>query len=118
MLSNSEKMVNHYGQLLLLILGTVFGFTPFGMYNMILVLILPILGIWQLVDFIILWSENGYKKWYIFYISAILIFTFFTVFIRYLFGYNDIIANVYPMIGLACYSIIIACVYLFYWRKK
>ena len=113
MLSNSEKMVNHYGQLLLLVLGTVVGVTPLVLF------ILPILGIWQLVDFMILWSENGYKKWYIFYLSAILVFILFGIFIGYFFDSEDNnIANLNSMIGFSYYSIIIAWIFLLHWRKK
>ena len=121
MADNQEKTINHYGQLFLLLLATTFGFTRLGLFSMVLLYILPILGIWQLIDFALLWSANGYKKWYSFYICTILAFILFGIFISYSSDNDDDnnnAGNLGSMIGLACYTITIGWVYLLYWRKK
>ena len=111
MANNLEGTANHYGQLFLLILGTIFGFTPFVIF------ILPFLGVWQIIDFLVLSSANGHKKWHNLYIWAVLVFVFFALG-GYIFSENIKVVNLFTIIGLVYYTIIIAWIYLLYWRKK
>ena len=126
MSENPAKTINHFGQLSLLVLATIcciagFIITPFSMFLMV---ILPILGIWQLVDFVVLWSKNGYQKWYNWYIGTMIGFVLLLGFILLLFSdyihnsYNTTISNFHIIIIFSSYNVIVAWVYLLKWRKQ
>ncbi len=120
MSANLAKNINHYGQLLLLVLASIcciLGATPLMVLSMFLMYFLPILGIWQVIDFIALWAKNGYKKWYSFYIGAMLTFVLL-VLLGYIFHEDNRVVNFATMLGFGCYNIVIAWIYLLYWRKK
>ena len=120
MVNNLERRANHSGQLFLLVSATIFcilGFTPMMMYSLLLIYVLPFLGIWQIIDFLVLSSASSHKKWHNLYIWAVLIFVFFAL-TGYIFSENIKIVNYFTSLGLVCYSIIIAWIYLLYWRKR
>ena len=119
MADNPEKTVNHYAQfaLLFLIIITCLSFyTPALGFSIILVGLLPLLGIWQLIDFIVLWKINGHEKWYDSYLWAVFVFTLL-VLLGYVFS-NTKIVNIFTIQLVIYYSVVIASVYLFYWRKN
>ena len=120
MANNAAKIINHYGQLFLLVSATIFcilGFTPMMVYSLLLMFVLPVLGVWQIIDFLVLSSASGHKKWHNSYICVVLIFLFFAL-IGYTFSDDSKIVNFYTTIGLIYYTVIIAWIYLLYWRKK
>ncbi len=114
------KNINYFGQLFLLIFATIcciLGFSPLLGASMFLMFLLPTLSVWQIADFGMLWSKNGYKKWYSFYIMAMLIFLLL-VLLGYYFSDDHNIVNFRTILGFCCYNIVVAWIYLFYWRKK
>ncbi len=117
---NPAKTINFFGQLSLLVFATIcciLGVTPMLGASIFLLYLLPILGIWQSVDFAVLWAKNGYKKWYSFYIIAMLIFLLL-VLLGYYFSDDHNIVNFRTILGFGCYNIVVAWIYLFYWRKQ
>ena len=137
MANNLEGTANHYGQLFLLILVTIFcilGLIFYFDFGFILLLpfILTFLGVWQVIDFVTLWVKNGYKKWYNLYIGAILIFLLFVILIfstaldyisfpesiKEYFYVHISYLNLFITLMCSLYTIIIAWIYLLYWRKK
>ncbi len=81
---NSNQKANYYGQLALIIASPLaavfFSIDKVLMVFMSLAVPLPILGVWQILDFVILWRNYGYKKWYGIYLLllSVAIFMFFS----------------------------------------
>ena len=113
------EIINYYGQLFLLVWATcclALGLIGLLMVAIFLWYILPVLGIWQAIDFIALWIKQGYKKWYmwyILYICIVLLSLFFASFTK-----NDNVVSIIIFIILVCYSITISWKYLLDWRKN
>ncbi len=126
MSDNPAKTINYYGQLSLLVLASIFCIlvvTPLMMFSLFLMYLLPILGIWQAIDFVVLWRKNGYKKWYNLYIGAMIGFVLLLAFMLLLFSgyipisYNAYISNFIIIFIFSCYTVVVAWVYLLKWRK-
>ncbi len=127
MSDNSAKNINYYGQLVLLVLASIcciLVVTPLMMFSLFLMYLLPILGIWQAIDFVALWRKNGYKKWYNWYIGAMIGFVLLLGFVVLLFSgyipisYNTSVSNFYIILIVSSYTVVVAWFYLLKWRKQ
>ncbi len=98
--------INYYGQLTLIFVCFVCGATL--VYSMLLIVLLPLLGLWQIIDFIALWLNTGYQKWYSVYLILFCVGAI-TLYITFVLPNNTKDHNVILSI---IYSWIVACIYL------
>ncbi len=106
---DSNQKINYYVQLVLIIICLICGASI--VFSMFLGVLLPILGGWQILDFVMLWLTYGYKKWYGIYLFllSIAIIGLYLVF----WGGTKTDLN----ISIIAYTWVLSCIYLGMRRK-
>ncbi len=108
-----EQKVNYYGQLIMIIICFLLLISvTSSMLSALLYIFLPALGMWQIIDFIMLWLTYGYKKWYgvyLFLLSVAIFGFYFTFFSNRSYDF--------AIVSTIIYTWFLACIYLGMRRK-
>ena len=106
---DGNQKINYYVQLALIIICLICGGSI--IFSMFLFVLLPILGGWQILDFIMLWLTYGYKKWFTVY----LLLLFMAVIGIYFVFLGGIKTD--TKIFIIAYTWVLSCIYLGMRRK-
>ena len=102
---DSDQKINYYVQLALIIICLICGGSI--IFSMFLFVLLPVLGGWQILDFIMLWLTYGYKKWYgvyLFLLSVAIFGFYFTFFSNRSYDF--------AIVSTIIYTWFLSCIYL------
>ena len=101
---DSDQKINYYVQLALIIICLICGGSI--IFSMFLFVLLPVLGGWQILDFIMLWLTYGYKKWFTIYLLLLSVAIIGGYFVFW--GGTNTDTN----ISIIAYTWVLSCIYL------